>query len=247
MFSLLVMAVCVTVAAVVLHAGTASAGRVAELAAMDERFYSVDSAVGVLADSLDGRTVTVVRTCATTTTTQTKSADGALTTVGTPTSSSAYSVRYSDGQTISLGESFLSDMVVAWLFGEDFASTDKGAEAAWSCGQTSALADTKEESYQISLVSGEEELEELSVLVDAELTDRGVLTLTLSTASEGDRYERILTFHLQREDEETTAEQELSNTYAAATGIRTVKTQLTDTLTTTVTCTFSSDRKGDTP
>ena len=72
-FALLLFLVCAVVGSVVLVAGTSAAGRVSRLPEMDQRYYSVTSAVGLLHDILSDQTVTVTQT--TTTTTQ-MNADG---------------------------------------------------------------------------------------------------------------------------------------------------------------------------
>lgn len=58
-FALLLFLVCSVVCSVVIAAGTAAAGRVSRAAEMDQRYYSVTSAVGLLRDALDGRAVVV--------------------------------------------------------------------------------------------------------------------------------------------------------------------------------------------
>lgn len=59
LLALLLFMVCCAVGIVVLTAGTASSGRTAELARMDRRYYSVTSAVNLLAELVDGKTVAV--------------------------------------------------------------------------------------------------------------------------------------------------------------------------------------------
>jgi len=59
--ALLLFLVCAILGAVVLTAGTASAGRLAEMAEMDRRYYSVTSAADLLAKEIENETVTIVR------------------------------------------------------------------------------------------------------------------------------------------------------------------------------------------
>jgi len=60
-FALLLFLVCAVVGSVVLTAGTAAAGRMSELAKMDQRYYSVTSAAQLLQDTIDGKQVSVTQ------------------------------------------------------------------------------------------------------------------------------------------------------------------------------------------
>lgn len=60
-FALLLFLVCAVVGALVLTAGSAAAGRVSNLAQSDQRYYSVSSAAGLLAQELSGKTVKIVQ------------------------------------------------------------------------------------------------------------------------------------------------------------------------------------------
>ena len=60
-FALLLFLVCAVVGSVVLTAGTAAAGRMSELAKMDQRYYSVTSAAQLLRDTIDGKQVKVTQ------------------------------------------------------------------------------------------------------------------------------------------------------------------------------------------
>ena len=57
MMSLLLFLVCAVVGSAVLVAGTAASGRMAKIAEMDERYYSVNSAANLLIDLFDGKSV----------------------------------------------------------------------------------------------------------------------------------------------------------------------------------------------
>lgn len=59
--ALLLFLVCTVAGTVVLTAATAAAGRLSELSEMDQRYYSVASAARLLAQELDGKSVTIVR------------------------------------------------------------------------------------------------------------------------------------------------------------------------------------------
>ena len=59
-FALLLFLVCAVIGSVVLTAGTVAAGRMAQVAEMDQRYYSVNSAARLLIDLIDGKEVTIV-------------------------------------------------------------------------------------------------------------------------------------------------------------------------------------------
>ena len=60
-FALLLFLVCATAGAVVLAAGTAAAGRLSQMVNMDKRYYSASSAAALLANEIEGKKVTIVR------------------------------------------------------------------------------------------------------------------------------------------------------------------------------------------
>ena len=60
-FALLTLLVCITVGSVVLTAGTAASGRLAETAENDQRYYSVSSAAELIKSMVDGQKVTFVK------------------------------------------------------------------------------------------------------------------------------------------------------------------------------------------
>ena len=60
-FALLLFLICSLVGALVITAGTTAAGRMANLAEMDQRFYSVSSAAKLLEDELNNQSVTITR------------------------------------------------------------------------------------------------------------------------------------------------------------------------------------------
>ena len=79
--ALLCMLVCTVIAAIVITAGTTAAGRVSELARIDQRYYSVTSAARLVHDELDKSSVVVTQQKTTTTTTvtnYTRQADGTV-------------------------------------------------------------------------------------------------------------------------------------------------------------------------
>lgn len=60
-FALLLFLICAVFGAVVLTAATAAAGRVSNLAEVDQKYYSVASAAELLAEELDDQSVTIIR------------------------------------------------------------------------------------------------------------------------------------------------------------------------------------------
>lgn len=58
-FALLLFLVCAVVSSVVIVAATAAAGRLSQLPRMEQRYYAVTSAAGLLRDTIDARVVTV--------------------------------------------------------------------------------------------------------------------------------------------------------------------------------------------
>ena len=60
-YALLIFLVCSVVGSAVLVAGTTAAGRMSKITETDQRYYAVTSAVGLLSDLIDDKTVTVVK------------------------------------------------------------------------------------------------------------------------------------------------------------------------------------------
>lgn len=108
--ALLLFLVCTVVGAVVLTAGTAAAGRLADMPEADQRYYSVASAVQLLAKELDKKDVTIVRTKTTTTTTKYTAGDGAtLVPDGDPNVTDVYSVSVKNNSGVEIVKSDSSD------------------------------------------------------------------------------------------------------------------------------------------
>lgn len=61
-FALLLFLVCAVIGSVVLTAGTVAAGRMSQVAEMDQRYYSVNSAARTLIDLIDGKESTIIET-----------------------------------------------------------------------------------------------------------------------------------------------------------------------------------------
>ena len=78
-FALLIFLVCAVVGSVVLTAGTAASGRMSQIAEMDQRYYSVNSAARLLISLIDEKPVTIIETKMNTeSTSQYKDDDGEL-------------------------------------------------------------------------------------------------------------------------------------------------------------------------
>ncbi len=73
-FALVLFLVCTTIGVVVLVAGTSAAGRLSQLAEMDQRYYAVQSAAQLLREEIETSGVTIQRTLATLTVTTTEEA-----------------------------------------------------------------------------------------------------------------------------------------------------------------------------
>lgn len=61
-YALLIFLVCAVVSSVVIVAGTAAAGRMANLAQFDQRYYAVTSAAELLKELIQGKTLVVTKT-----------------------------------------------------------------------------------------------------------------------------------------------------------------------------------------
>ena len=67
LMALFLFLACAVVGSVVLTSATAAAGRRVQLDISDQRYYSVDSAAGVIRDAITKKSITVMRECSTTT------------------------------------------------------------------------------------------------------------------------------------------------------------------------------------
>lgn len=220
--ALLLFLVCSVIGSVVLAAGTASAGRMSQLSAMDKRYYSVASAAGVFRDLLNGQSYTVSRTeTVTVTKTDTVTLDVAGNTVGTarsqtsgtPTYTNVFSYTADDGGTYSFrqGSSFLADAALYYVFGD---SEDYETAEAWECSPGSTRT------WQLSVDAADTGA--LSVDVTAELRTDGTLLLEFSNAEGRETYRMTMKLNAEVYDTSSaptpkvTTEQ--STTTAAASG-----------------------------
>ena len=157
-FALLLFLVCAVVGSVVLTAGSAAAGRLANLAKMDQQYYSVISAAGLLQKETEEKTVTVVRTSITeTVTTYNSSGEPA----GPPeeTTDKKVTVNGEDAEDFFTADSLVTDAAVLLFIDEienDFTRT-----------------------LELAADSGDGSLEALSVTVEERLSPDGTLTLDI--------------------------------------------------------------------
>ena len=164
-FALLIFLVCAVVGSVVLTAGTAAAGRMSQIAEMDQRYYSVNSAARLLIDLIDGDEVTIVRTAVTKTETdgsKTVSTEYAyrlkdentdnkienLPTFPSLTTEAAYQVVLADNDS-----TYTMKIVPVSISLQDHATTNvSGTETIAPDGSLRfALTDAKDESYRIEI------------------------------------------------------------------------------------------------
>ena len=157
-FALLLFLVCAVVGSVVLTAGSAAAGRLANLAKMDQQYYSVISAAGLLQKDTEEKIVTVVRTSITeTVTTYNSSGEPA----GPPeeTTKKKVTVNGEEAEDFFTADSLVTDAAVLLFIDEienDFTRT-----------------------LELAADSGDGSLEALSVTVEERLSPDGTLTLDI--------------------------------------------------------------------
>ena len=164
-FALLLFLVCAVVGSVVLTAGSAAAGRLANLAKMDQQYYSVISAAGLLQKDTEEKIVTVVRTSITeTVTTYNSSGEPA----GPPeeTTKKKVTVNGEEAEDFFTADSLVTDAAVLLFIDEienDFTRT-----------------------LELAADSGDGSLEALSVTVEERLSPDGTLTLDIRKGNDED-------------------------------------------------------------
>lgn len=201
-FALLLFLVCAVIGSVVLTAGTAAAGRFSDVAEYDQRYYSVTSAAELLAEELDGYTVTIGRSKIQTVVREafyTYDADGvvtsrtmAVTGNSTSYSSSIRSEDYKDASgdliTESIpagkGRTLLRDAAIDLAFAPGTADYD--TEAVWDASFPQLLsAKTYSLTFVHSVGSAELNADELKLSADVKLEPGGRITIKLRNAAEG--------------------------------------------------------------
>ena len=267
--ALLLFMVCAVIGAVLLTAGSASAGRLSRLAEMDKRYYSVASAAQLLARELDGRTVTLRRSrelTEETVTPFTVTADahgGETVTPGAPAvrrtavyatdlnggaSPDAVTAETLDGTepVSAVGSSidtrtlsFLTARAARLLFGPDLICNTDAAMAR----SLSGLPEEETGTLRLSHASSLPEAEDLAVLCAYTLKRDGTLVLTLTNDDGGEPYALTLTLQPAFTESETRTRtgDETPVVSPAAGGYQTsVTTVTTVTRTASVTWTVSS-------
>jgi len=124
-FALLLFLVCAVVGSVVLAAGTAAAGRFSKIAEYDQRYYSVSSAAELLADLIDGQSVSaeITKQEEDKYTIKYIEETGASETEGPVSKEPVWAFAFSDGA--ETGKDILHDAVYAISGGDD-------PEASWN-------------------------------------------------------------------------------------------------------------------
>ncbi len=202
-FALLLFLVCAALGSAVLIAGTAAAGRAADTAKMDQHYYAVTSAAGLLKDSLSKQgPFTVVREKTTTTeitTVLTIDENGNVT--GTePGGSTTLSTDYSlalDGEYISDDLTFLEDISCRIAGGDKY--TDVMPDSAWAW-EPSLPAEFEPRTISFTPAGENNPLSPgLNVEAEVIVTDDGVMEFTVSSvvgADENDKDIYQVTFTL---------------------------------------------------
>ena len=183
--ALLLFLVCAVLGSVVLTAGTAASGRLSELASMDQRYYAVTSAVGLLKNELDGKTVTIVRTK---TVKETYDSSTEEYSCGAP----EYAVFNPDSPSMKnlSNLSYLTEQTVHFLFGAAI-PTDCTQKQCWEASFNSSGKTFPEMQYTLSM-SGSPPAgvtaNDLKVNVKSKMDPHGGITLTVSNAEGDSKY-----------------------------------------------------------
>jgi len=240
-FALLLFLVCSVVGTVVLTAGTAAAGRIADIKEYDQRYYSASSAAELLINLIDGQSVTVVRTqTATSTTTvtsvETTDSEGNKTlSVNTSTTGPyySYSAGFSDGVS-STGKDLLHDSAYLLACG----SLTPTLSDIWSSDGiilSSSVSEVLKMNHpdSVSVDGTSVDLGDLDISIDKTLSTDGDLTFTISS-SDSNAYTLKLVFTA---DVENTSGNPVTTTSGSSDNY--TETTVT-TKTTAVTWTFST-------
>ena len=178
-YALLLFLVCAVVGSVVLIAGTAASGRLSRLPEMDQRYYSVTSAAGIIRDSFDGRSATIAERAVRVDRGTAVYIDGGSspvqtdTVTGGETAAEGYPRREGGSLLLSAAEAYageVKNLTLSLSEAEGIESADAGL---------------------------------LAVNVKMQTADDGTLTVTVSNAGGGDVYTLALVFTLQKDVSET--------------------------------------------
>ena len=263
-FGLFIFVVCAVLGAVALTAGTASAGRAAKMAEMDQRYHAVNSAAELIAKELCGqnRAVTIVRERVVETTTvktvvldETGQQEGEPTTVNSAKATFTTKINNhpialertvenygantaaDDGSSLDTNLSLLTRQAAEQLFGAVKPNCDDGM----ACSMKNSTAGTRKE-LSMSL----SEHSELQVDIIMERLANGDLKFTISNhiddsqSTNNDKYTLILLLEASISESEDTRSATPDKTTDSTTDSETNKTTMTDTKVTTVTTTKTS-------
>jgi len=201
-FALLIFLLCGVVAAVILGAATAAAGRLSGTAEMDQRYYAVTSAAELFLEMVNEEgTVTVVRTKTTETQTQTyyiNTEDGMaqqgdpVVTEATVFQASMNGVNLLDGADATL----LQKLALHMVFGVD---RGIGEAVLGSTFQREVFDSTAEQGFTLKMELETAQLDAdtlaaLEVDVSGKLKADGTLELVFSNANGDDKYALVLVF-----------------------------------------------------
>lgn len=206
MFALMVLLVCVTVGSVVLASGSASAGRVSQIADVDTRYYSAMSAAEYFRDVIESQDeIEIVRTkteVSTQVDTLTVKPEGITRTVGTPTVGPAIyaSKIYQGDETASLEDSEIIKAAVDLVLGNLY---NQNNADMWNKNVGISQAVNKE--YLITVRMNNRNnptvaatpIDDLKVKVMAQLNVRGELVFTFiapADAAAGNSYKVTMVF-----------------------------------------------------
>lgn len=186
-FALLLFLVCAVISSVVIVAGTTAAGRMKNMAEMDQRYYSVASAAGIIQEMFDGKKVEVVRKTTTTKTTKytvTTTEEETTTVVdkvdnGEPTIT--VTIKEKNGTSSTEPTTLLSSLI-----GELVNTTTTGT---WR-----KISEPVEKNLGLTGRIGDEEVENLKCTIKLTMATDGSLTVVVSNDNPKENYKLSLWF-----------------------------------------------------
>ena len=235
--SLLLFLVCAVIGAVVLTAATASAGRLSDLAEMDQRYYSVSSAAELLKNQLCNKPVTIIRTQITEKKTRLTYTDGGTVTsealddsVNYKTKINGFDEIVSPVTTISTSNmGFLTLRAVKLLYGTNNCNTAEAMNYNFSNAESS-----NDCSFVITPKKDEtNNYEEMTANVVWNMKSDGTIVFTISNGNDNERYTLSLTLvpEIVETEQTNVSEPVVSDSGTANIYYRTVTTTVTKTLT----------------
>ena len=179
--------VCIIISIVVLRSSASSSGRIVNATKTDQMYYSVNSAVDLVKESIENEPVVIIREKVTTTKTRTRYKDDGTSVIHYDpqviSSDSKITSKFGEKKTsVERGNSVLEDAAIDYIFGKDsMVFTD---EKAWNnsyrdfVGPTTTI--TSEMTSDISGV--------VSVEIEQCINSNGELEITFASGQENDRY-----------------------------------------------------------